>query len=327
MTKSNKKYRIDFFSYENKNVANFISIHGSVFHQYCFLNAVGNEYRCYVIINIQSQEIIAVMPLVKSKKNGLNSYHIPPFCYLFGPLLHPLNLKEEQEIIRMFYNEIKHQKQIDFKAIIENGNILPYKALNYSIEANQGHIFKSERQFNIKVLDKDKKRDLKKLQKLIEDKTISIVENSELNFKHILNLWNETAQRVKFNSHSKVLHRIINSSVKLYTNVIFDNQGNPIAGCICPYDKKTMFHLVGTSTRTENKLLSRANILSLYTAVSYANKKGLNFDFEGSNLTGVADFYRSMGGEPILVHRVQKTKSIYFNFLKIGKKIQKEIFE
>ena len=29
-----------------------------VFHQYCFLNSVGNEYRCYVISNKQAKEII-----------------------------------------------------------------------------------------------------------------------------------------------------------------------------------------------------------------------------------------------------------------------------
>ncbi len=317
-----EKYNLEIIRGIDNKIELFISEKGTLFQQYSFLNAVGEDYICYVVIEEISKKIVGVLPLVKTSKFGLKSYHIPPFTYQFGPVFSNLKIKEKNIIIGMLLNEIRKNNQIDFKIHIDDNNVLPYKIANYSIEANQAHIFYHTEKYDVNNLDKDKRRDLRKLQLLAEKEEIKIIENSSLAIDHILDLWNKTSKRSKFNPHVDLLKKIIDSRTNYYTNIILDKNNNPLAGTFCPYDKKTMYHLVGASIRVEDKLLSRANIYSLYSAVKNANSSGLNFNFEGSNIEGISSFYRSMGAESIIVNRIQNTKSIYYRSLKGLKKIR-----
>lgn len=314
---------VEEYNTVNIKVENFIQQYGTVFHQFNFLTAVGDNYVCYVIKDILTENIKGVLPLVKTVKFGLKSYHIPPYAYQFGPVVCANSIKQKEHFLSILLKKVKNNSQIDFKSKIENGDIIPFKHVNYSIEALQTHIFSSGKLFDLSVISSDKRRDIKKLLKLHDQGEIRIIENDETALDHVLFLWDKTAKRAKFNPHSKRLKNIINSKIKYYCNSIVDSKGNPLAATYCPYDKNTMFHLIGASGMVEDKLLARANILSLYNAILFANKNKLDFDFEGSNISGVANFYRSMGGDPVIIHRIQKTRSLFYNLLKGLKNIIK----
>jgi len=315
------KYRILQYKIKDEEVEKFIWDNGTVFHQYKFLNSVGDNYVCHVVKRNTSDDIIGVLPLVKINKFGLKSYHIPSYTYQFGPIVcNKEGSKEREEVLDLLLNEIKDNKQIDFNLFIGDANLIPYKNANYTIEANQSHLLNCEKEYGIELLGKGKKRDLKKLLKLEEDNEIQIVENSNLITDHLFYLLKETATRAKFNPHIDILKKIIDSGINFYTNTVFDSDGKPLAATFCPFDKTTAYHLISASVRSETNILSSANSLSLFLAITYANKNKLHFDFEGSNMKGVANFYRSMGGKPVIVYRFQKTKSFYYNLLKEIKK-------
>lgn len=307
----------------NDAVESFIKDNGTIFHQYEFLKCIGTDYVCFAVVSDTNNEIIAVLPLVKTVKNRLKSYHIPPFAYQFGPVFNNDEaFYKNERIISLLMNELKNVGQLDFKMLIPDGDILAYKTNNFVIEANQTHTFDSNQEFGIDLLSKDKKRDVKKLIKLIDSRELSLIEDVSKAKPYILSLWKETSKRSKFDSHINILDKILKTNVPSYSNVILDNKGNAIAAAYCPYDKSTMYHLVGASIRSDDKRFSRANLLSLYYAILNANKLGLNFDFEGSNIPGVANFYRMMGGIPKINFRVQRTKSIFYNILKSANRIK-----
>lgn len=305
-------------------VESFIEENGSLFHKYDFLSCVGENYRCFLVLNKISGEIAALLPLVKTKKFGLKSYHIPAFAYQFGPIISNEYLSHQSEILSCLLRPIIKEKHLDFKLFVDDGNILPFKERSFAITPSQTHVFPINCKYGLDIISKDKARDVSRLLKKTEEKSLKIIENDKSNLPFILKMWNETSDRANFDAHLKILEQIFSSDINHYSNIIFDSKGNPLAGAYCPFDSKRMYHLIGASTRSTDSILNRSNILSLFLAITYANNHRLEFDFEGSNISGVAKFYRMMGGRPKITYRMQKTRSLYYHVLKAAKTIKEE---
>ena len=312
----NKKgtYFIEVIKYFNEDVETFIFNNGTVFHQYSFLCSVGQKYKCLIVKNSRN-EILGVLPTVESYKYKVKSLNLPPFTYYYGPVFSSNIIFDRLELITLLMDEVSSYSIIDFKFNLQNEDIYIYKSKGYIIEANPTYLFSSENNYSIDELSRDKRRDLKKLLKLVENKKLYIIEGKGDIIDEVIGLWKKTSERANFNPNQELLNNIVNSGINYYSNIVYDEKGTALAGTICPYDKKSMYHLIGASIKNNNKLLSRANILSLFSAVKKSNSMTLNFDFEGSNILGVARFYRSMGGKPDVMYSIHKTNSFYYKFI------------
>lgn len=296
----------------------FFREYGSVFHQYSYLKNTGQKYKCIVVCE-NGNEIIGALPLVKSNKNKLKAYHTPPYTHLFGPVIHSDYKGKYFDILNAILKSLPPSGHYDFKMYLEQEDITPWLANGFTISSSQTHIVPMGVDYSLSTLSKDKRRDVKKLLKALDSEQISLFENDNNSNDIIRELWLKTASRSGFSSHENVLRKILHSEVQNYTNLVVDCYGSPLAGSFCPYDNHNMYHVIGANIRVEDPLLRRANFLSLYKAISFANSNGLNFDTEGSNIAGVSDYYRRMGAQPKLIYRAQKSPSLYYQLLRAGK--------
>lgn len=307
---------IEIYTERTSHVEDFLSRHGSVFHSYPFLTAVGEDYQCVLAREVSSGVIAGVLPVVRTSKYGLKSYHIPPFAYQFGPVVDPNFRKSYFDVLKTLLDSISKPSHLDFKLSICDDDILPFRQLRFSLSPNQTHYFSGKEEYGVKSLTKDKLRDVKRLEQKVELGELMVVENDFENLSAIERMWEGTALRANFNPHLDKLKKLFSSGIPHYSNVIISSCGLPLAGTFCPYDRWNMYHLISASSRVDDPVLKRCNVLSLYMAVSFANQRGLGFDFEGSNIPGVANFYRMMGGRPRIVYRAQRSKSFYYHILR-----------
>lgn len=86
-----------------------------------------------------------------------------------------------------------------------------------------------------------------------------------------------------------------------------DNDGNYYSGSYFVRDDKKVYYILsGTDASTRN-----ANTLSLliFEGIKYANGLGLDFDFEGSVVEKIYDYFRKFGGEQVPYFNIRKIYS------------------
>ncbi|HYF67660.1 MAG TPA: hypothetical protein VD884_05970 [Ohtaekwangia sp.] len=294
-----------------------------IFQTAHWLNSVGRNLVAIVCYDKQHQ-VKGYLPLVKTKKFGLFGYHIPPYTPYYGPTIFDENGKSRLLIFEQLIRPLKDEPHLDFKLPLPNNDLVPYLAHGFSIEALQTHVADGM-SYDVEKLNPDKKRDVKRLLKAVDDGNLVVNENN-FDLNSLLTLWEITSKRASFKSGIDHLRRIFFSSgvTSYYSNLIQDKHGALLASTYCPFDNNKMYHLIGASAQVDDSLFKRANILSLHLALQEATKKALSFDYEGSNISGIAQFYRMMSGEPKLVFRIQRTRSVYYNVLRFYKRIQFE---
>ena len=317
-------YKLVKYREKTAHVEQFIQDNGSVFQTFAYLNSVGENYVCLAIE--ENEIILAALPLVKSTKNMIKAYHIPPHTHIFGPVVNKNYQEDSYDLIKRILQALPNASHYDFK-VYNNGDILPYLELGFSVSTVQTHILNSTLEYTINSISKNKKQDINKLIKLVTSSQLSIIENENNQHKYLVNLYNETSKRAGFKPQTEKLISLMESDISFYSNIIKDSNGNAIAGTYCPSDNNNLYHVLSLGLRIDDKLLSRANYLSLFYAINFANRNNLNFDFEGSSLPGVAQFYRMMGGQPMTMLRTQKSESIFYQFLRFGQTLKTEFIK
>jgi hypothetical protein len=204
-------------------------------------------------------------------------------------------------------------KQFDFcefKMIIPNGDILPYLKVKAKIVASQTHALTWREDFNEMHIHSSKRRYLKKLLNKLDCGEIQLIEGPAC-YKELLWLQAETGKKSGFRTRQNTINSIVMSlgQDKSYAFVLRTKDGSPLSGAFCPYDRFSAYHLINASVHHEDPLLNRSNILSSFIAIKKSIELGRGFDFEGSNIPGVAQFYRMMGGQSVLNFRIQMART------------------
>jgi hypothetical protein len=292
-----------------------------IFHTQRWLQSLGSKVE--ILICYAGDAIAAYLPLVKTRKFGYIGYHIPPYTAYFGPLIFEGFSANQELILKSFNKFIRLSRHSEFKMKNENNDIVSYKSAGYSITATQNYYFPPNQHYDLQTVKSVKRRDIIKLEALVKQNKLIITENEQWLIPDLIELLKITGKRAGYNPKINTLEKIFESlnPDDYYINLIKDANGASLAGSFCPKDTNGMYHLVSASRRVDDKLLNSCNSLALFLAVSYANKTGLEFDFEGSNIAGVANFYRLMGAIPRIVYRYQKSRSIYYQLLLLTKRI------
>ncbi len=282
----------------------FLKENATIFQQLEFLRAVGNDL--HVAVAFEEDDIVGALPQLTTKKYGLRASHIPPYGYTYGPVLIPKRVKDEGAVVSQMLKGFKKQPLVEWQLALPDNDIINYNQLGASIMASQTHIFKYTPDFGQNFIHSSKRRYLKKLLKAMDNGDILLKEGPQC-IEDLLWLQTETGKKSGFDASKKVLRKIMESlrDDQAYALVLYTPDGKALSGAYCPYDSFSAYHLVNASINHEDSLLNRSNILSTYLAIQKAMEQKLNFDFEGSNIPGVANYYRLMGGEPTLKYRIQ----------------------
>ena len=305
----NNAYSIDVLTEESPIRAIEQTIGDSLFafQKYNWLASAGGHIKSIVCYD-QAGMVKGYLPLVKSKRFGVNVYIPPPHTPYFGPVTFEEDVHKVGQVIEALLQPVISEAHLDFMLPVSDGNILPYLKLGFTVEARQNHT--SDLDYDIDKVHTSKKRYLQKLLDLEEKGELQIISDRTA-VDDILQLYKITSQRVKFSSRIELLKNILahQNNEDVRTLLIKDKNGRSLAGAICPKDSMRWYHLINASERSSDSLLDKANFLSLYIMLTKAAGEGCIFDFEGSGIPGVANFYRMMGGKPSLKYRIQKTKS------------------
>lgn len=315
------KFEVNFTK-QSEVVSDFLKNFGAIFQTVDYLSIVSTIDG---FLTIKKEDLIAVLPLAKTKKNHLTAYHIPPYTHLFGPVIHPNYQDKYYEIVDALLTALPHSGHYDFKIYLNEQDVIPWLVNGFTVTTGQTFVVPDTLDYSIRSIHSSKRRDLKKLMTLLDDSKITIKEGKEC-FKDLLYLQELTGQRGQFKIRKETLKNILWQlpDVNKFGFVVYDHNEEPISGTLCPYDKITTYLLINASKRINDKILNMSGTLTSYLAVKKANEMGLSFDFEGSSIPGVAKFYRMMGGQPRLIYRAQKSPSLYYRLLRSGKNYIKQ---
>lgn len=300
---------------------------GTVFHKTTWLQLLDLEMEVYVVM--EEEVIKAGVALVSTKKNGIKGYHIPPYTQYFSPLYgfadeKKNSLTEEHAYIKAIIEKLADAAHIDFKLPRGHQSILPYHWKGFELTVSITHVITGSLPDYLQNLNKNKARELKKLQGMVASGEMVI--EQEINEAELVHLMKQTEERKGFDGKSSLAVNLImnapDSMAKKF--VIRSAEHGIIAFGFFPYDNKAVYNLVNASVRVSDPVLKTVNLLLLYQAIEFALNSGRIFDFEGSMLPGVETFCRLMGGTQSPVYRVQKSSSIVYSLLRAAKQIKSD---
>ena len=286
----------------------FLRNQGSVFQSPDFLNAYNTKLFCASATS--GDDLVGILVGLPSKRFKVKGSHIPPYAFIYGPVISGDYHENKGAIITGLLEMLPKYPIIEFK-LRATDDILPFLKESAHISLSQTHIVPFNEQFDQQYIHSSKRRYLKKLLKLLDEEEL-IIKRGEACFEDLLWLQNKTGEKSNFEPSLSQLSRIVKTlpTEMYYAFVVYSHKGEPLSGAFCPFDTQFAYHLINASVGHSDKLLNNSNILSAYLAVKQAFELGKSFDFEGSNIPGVANFYRMMGGQPSILYRVQIANSL-----------------
>ena len=277
----------------------------SVFEQPWWLDAVAPNIWKEIFVK-EEDEIIARWPIVIKG----NCILMPKLTQTLGFWLSERILESDpyynkrKKIINLLLEQLPKNKSIKIRLDHKINYFLPmhwnnfviYPCISYRINdlSDIDSIFNS---FNYNV-----RKHIKTASKNVIIKTIDDIEL-------LLTLMEKTfkLQNRKY-PISRNLIRNIYSSCKEYQACkllyAFDKDENLHSGSLFVYDKNVCYHLIqGSDPKYRN---SRANSLLIWEGIKFASTVSKTFDFEGSMIEGIENFFRQFGGTPIVYYQIRK---------------------
>ena len=277
----------------------------SVFEKPWWLDVVAPD-SWHDLTVMEDNKIIARWPIVT---NG-NRIAMPPLTQTLGFWISDDVIKSDpfynkrKKIINCLLDQIPADKSIKISLDHNADYFLPFYWKNFIIKprisyrfSNLSNIDNIYNGFNNNV-----KRNIKSAAKKV------IVENSE-DIEHLQILLEKTflLQKRKYPFSKELVRKIFRASqVHKSSSLLYakDNEGNIHSGTLLLYDNKVCYYLlVGTDPKYRS---SGANTLLIWEGIKFASQVSKSFDFEGSMIEGIENFYRQFGGKPVVYYEIRK---------------------
>jgi hypothetical protein len=268
---------------------------GVVFQNSFWLNMVISSKQTVEYFGYYSQDILVdAFAIVKLKGKFFTNYTLPIFTPFLGWI--------KQSVDPDFIVEFLSKKKAD--AI--------YYATKQEAEGwRLGTSFIIDLQESLDQLQKnmrqDKKRSIKKA-----DQSLSV--RFEKNFETMRRLVERTYQRQgkQFNGYNE-LQKIIEIYPNTFQITVCDEKTD-LASLLFVYDKTTAYYLIGGFDHDANNY--NAGPYAMWKGIEYSKQLNLKiFDFEGSEIPSIAQYFQSFGG--VQKHYFSKSKyGFIFSLLK-----------
>ena len=280
----------------------------SVFEQPWWLDIVAPGQWGEVTVK-EGDEVVARLPYVL-KKGGLV---MPPLTQTLGPWMKPeyrrlqpgnTQLSKQKELIAALLEQLPPHKDFHMTFDSANDYILPYRWLGYRYEPTFSYRLSDLSDLNALYANiyQMAKRHIKGAPKRV---TLSAYPTAEM----LLHLLDKTfeAQGRKWPHDRALTRRLMEQSVENGHGKLIvaqDGDGNLHSGAFLLYDEKVCYYLLGGSDSAFRS--SGAQSLVLWEAIQFAATVSQAFDFEGSNVEGIENFFRQFGGGCVINYAVIK---------------------
>lgn len=287
----------------------------SVFEQPWWLNLVSPDNWGEVFVE-ENEKVIARLPFVKDG----SSIVMPELTQTLGIWFSPEIIEKEignsqytkqKKIINELIGKLSQQKNIHITLDSSNSYILPYRWLGFRYVPTFSYRIDDLSNFDFVYnnYSKHAKRDIKSAQKkvhLMENPTADL-------FLDLLDKTFEKQNRAtpgERDKHKKIIETAVNrNNGKILIAV--DDEGNKHAGSFLLYDEKVCYYLM--SGHDYNFRNSYAQSFILNESIRFASTVSKVFDFEGSNIEGIENFFKQFGGKMIVNYEVIK-QSLFSDF-------------
>jgi len=299
---------------------NFKCRQRTVFHSFNWLRAFHPTVDLWYYEDTQGN-VQSIFLFIETIKNYTKGLHIPPFTQYFTPLMDDdLSEKNKQEIMTLLLKELNNEKRLqvlDLKFFRGHHNILSFHWQGFQSALTITYVVSGDYQKYFSKLNKNKVREIKALYNQIKEGNLEIV--SSVADEEVMKLYKMTSERADFAYKENVLKNLLDNK-NHFNHVLIgirSKEKGLISYGLFPYDNHSVYNIINASMRIQDDpVLKTANLLMLNEAIKFSLDSGRVFDFEGSMLPGVSDFYRLMGGTQMPVYRLTKSKSIKYSIMR-----------
>ena len=265
----------------------------SLFEQSWWLDIVAPGQWREAIVKNEAGETIARMPYVMTGKR----IHMPPLTQTLGVWMSP-EIRHDHGKQKTAINELFAQlppcRTFEQSLSPEDGYVLPFHWLGYRIEPRFTYRLTDLRDCDslYQCFHKTAKKNIRRAGNQLE-----IVMQTHLD--HLLQMMNRTfaAQGRKCPVSGKLVADIVHvcdASGKGQYVEARDSKGNIHACSYFVYDSHVCYDLIGGSDSQFRS--SGAKSLVLWEGIQFASAHSAIFDFEGSMVEGIENFFRQFGG-------------------------------
>ena len=292
----------------------------SVFEQPWWLDIVAPGQWGEAVV-MEGETVAARLPYVLQSGRIV----MPTLTQTLGPWIKPeyrqfqpgnTQLSKQKELIAALLGQLPRHKSFHVTFDSANEYILPYRWLGYRYEPEFSYRLTDlcDTDALYAALNKTAKKNIK----AARNKT-TLVEQPTA--KMLMDLLDKTfeAQGRKWPHDRDLTRRIIEKSVENGHGKLLvaqDGEGNLHSGAFLLYDEKVCYYLLGGSDSAFRS--SGAQSLVLWEAIRFAATVSQAFDFEGSNVEGIENFFRQFGGSRVTNYCVIK-QSFFADCLAMAK--------
>jgi len=308
---------------------------GSVFHTWRWLKGFGSDPELFTVRD-ERERTVGGMCLVKTRKYGVTGYHVPPYTPYFGPVVHDFAEKKrasalahQEKVVSMLLDAVTSVSHCDFIFPCNGFSILPFHWHHYSVEVRITFEIRASGEDPGNTwelsLEKSPRSHLRKLRSEVDRGDLKVFRSNRPDAS-LYPMIAAVGKRKRFNPRIRRLETLLSGleDHELSTYAVADTSGELLAGDICVVDSGRYYMLTSFRHPEWRQRCPHAHLLSRALSIQTCLNNNKIFDFEGSMIRGVADFNRSLGGEPAPVFRAQRSKSIRFNLARCIRRLTHE---
>ena len=317
------KYRIERLSSADYSLWNkYVDEHpqGTIFHTTSWLSKFSEELFVNVVFD-KENVIKGGFAILKMRKYGVVGYHIPPFTPYYGPLISPSKetriskaRTEEHILSSIVLDSLPKAPCYDFTPRSGSFDVIPYLHRGFSSSVYYTNKIRGSIDDYYSLMSRSKRKDINKLKKMVDDKTIIFSKTDNLD--DLVSLAYITSKHKSFYLKIKYLKKIFrtDTSEEKFWNIYLVRQpsGEPIAGLLTVFDNSCSYGLLNGSVRDGRLTAPGRDIICLDFGIRQTLELGKTFDLCGSVLPGVEELWRHFGGIQEPCYRLQKSRSPFY---------------
>ena len=276
----------------------------SLFEQPWWLDIVASGQWREMFVKDDKDNVIGRLAYVYNK----SKVFVPNLTQNIGVWISPEFMNDygkQKQIINELFSQIRKYKKVEIALSPKNQYVLPFRWLGFSIAPSFS--YQIEDLTNLEELYTSFNKTAKKNIKSAKNK-VNI--SNVVNLEHLLSCLDKTfaVQNRRNPMNKSLIKRIVETcqtNERGYYSEAVDSEGNIHSCAYFVYDKEICYYLLGA---TDSKYrTSGAQSLVIWDGIQFAAKHSKIFDFEGSMVEGIENFFRQFGGKCVPYYVIRKS--------------------
>lgn len=288
--------------------------HGTVFHYSWWLNIAAQRFDI-LVVREKNGSLVGGIPVTAKKRAGLTLFHAPQLTPFLGPIFDLSKVNDPCDRLYLMRSAgeflAREMPQFDsFRCMVG--------ALGPDLQGFLWAGFRAELAYTFRFAANRSRESIESqvarthLQKLAKAKRLGlfVTRNDDVEaFAKLCKIGSVHEGRLLYPEQLPI--RLWSAAVKRDSGIFYiarASEGNPIATLLVVHDTKTNYQIVSAFDPAKRDL--PGSYLLLWTAIHEALEANRDFDFEGSALRGVEQYYRKWGPPAVPVWRLEKAGSV-----------------